>query len=220
MNNYVLMNDYQSKSTPAFLRGIIDTHKRMNPEGELQGSPYSFPYYLKDPQCPDQLLLICEDTDEKLDFDYYKFGMGHIVSDELIAAIKGLNCSKYICKKLIAVSAKSDTVIRSDLNLLYFLNDVSFINENGSKLEEDKFGNQIPHLLTLSNNASTYDIFTINKTLLAGYLFLSEPASRLISQRAFAAIKIVSLEDAFKHHCRDHHYDVDLSKKPTRKKLP
>lgn len=216
----MLMSDFQSNSVPEFLYGIIDTQKRINSKGELQGSTHSFPYYLKDSQCPEQLFLLCENDDEKLGFDYYKFGMGHIVSEKFFGIIRNLNCSNYIAKKLTALVAKNDRIIRSDLHYIYFPHHESFIDEATSKLEEDKFGNLIPNTLILNANASLYDVFTINKTLLAGYIFLSEHSGNLISKAALNGIKIVELENAFKHHCKDYHYDVELSKKAVKKKLP
>lgn len=216
----VLMNDFQSPLVPEFLYGIIDTQKRLDANGELQGSPYSFPYYLKDDRCPAHLLLICEASDENLSFDYYKIGMGHIVSDKFLQVINALNCSQYISKKLIAIYAKEDIPIRSDLNYIYFLNNELLIDEASSKLEEDKFGNLIPHTLSLNGNASSYDVFTINKTLLSGYLILSNVAKDVISKSSLEGIKTITLDNAFKHHCNDYHYDLELSRKPQKKRIP
>lgn len=214
------MNDFEADSVPEFLYGVIDTEKRLSSTGDLQGSPYSFPYYLKSDECPEQLLLICEHTEASLHFDYYKMGMGHLASDKLLGLINNLRCSKYISKKLIALNVKGDQPIRLDLNYIYFLNNESLIDEDASKFEEDKFGNLMPHSLNLNNDASAYDIFTINKTLLSGYMILSSVAADMILESSLAGVKIVALEDAFKHHCEDYHYDIELSKKPKKRKIP
>jgi hypothetical protein len=220
MNTYVLMSNFQSNSVPPFLYGVIDTQKRPKKNGELPGSPHSFPYYLKDEACPEQLLLLCENENQNLDFDYYKFGMGHIISDKFFDIIKNTNSSEYFFRKLIAIRAENDAIIRSDFNYVYFPNNQQFIDDAASTLVEDKFGNVVPQSLVLNSNITTYDIFTIHKTLLSGYLFLSPRAADLISGESLNGIKIVDLNNAFKHHCADYHYDIELSKKPTKKKLP
>ncbi len=220
MKYYVLMNNFLTAATPEFIYGVIDTERRVKVNGVLEGSKKSFPYYLKDTQCPDQLFLLCEKTHDELSFDYYKLGSAHIISDRFFNLLKSLKSSKYLAKKLTAVSIENDATIRSDLNYVYFIDDINFIDEELSKLEDDKFGNIIPHTLAINSHASKYDFFSINKTLLSGYIFLTELTATKISNAPLDGIKIVDLKDAFKHHCADYHYDIELSRKPTKKKLP
>lgn len=220
MKYQVLMNDFRSDAVPDFLYAIVNTEFKIGSDGKPEASKHSFPYYLKNDQCPDQLFLVCEKSDENLGFDYYKLGSAHIISDTFLELVKALKMNTFISKKLTAVST-DNTILRTDLNYVYFIISENFVDEELSKLEEDRFGNTIPHILCLNDNAAKYDIFTIEKTLLSGYIFLSESAAAKISDNgSFAGIKIIEIENAFRTHCIDYNYSIELSRKPIKRKIP
>ncbi len=220
MNYYVLMNDYKSPSIPRYLHAIIDIKKQVNDKWNYEGSKYSFPYYMKDPECPDELFLLCNKNIGALKFNYYKHGRAHIMSDYLLEFLKSFTTGNFICKKLLATSIKDGRVIRDDINYVHFTNKEYFLDLEKSELEEDRFGGIIPHKLVFNENVLDYDVFSINKTLLSGYIFLSEIATEKFKEKGIKGLKLVNLDEAFKEYSIDYRYDIESSKKRVKRKLP
>ncbi|MCC8381408.1 Imm43 family immunity protein [Xenorhabdus sp. PB30.3] len=219
MNYYVLMNDYKSSLIPRYLHALVDTKKQVNENWDYEGSDYSFPYYMKNSECPNSLFLLCNRNAGALKFNYYFHGSGHIASDKFIDLFSGLKTSKIISKRLIATSIKDGSIIRDDLNYLYFIGSDDFLDLKNSELEEDRSGSLMPHKLTI-NNPSNIDAFTIQSTLLADFLILSEPAVERLLKMKISGLKIVHIDEAFKNYCLDYGYDIGSSRKRVKRKLP
>lgn len=185
MTYYVIMNDYASSVMPKYLHAIVDVKKQVNEDWEYEGSEYSFPYYLTDASCPDGLFLLCNKSIGSLKFDYYNHSRAHIFSDVFKNLIYNKRSIHYISKKLSAISIKDGSVLRNDLNYVYFPCGNELLDLNLSELEEDRFGDLIPHKLVFSPLASNYDVFSIRKSLLGGYIFVSDNlASEIKSKKS------------------------------------
>ncbi|MCW7550941.1 Imm43 family immunity protein [Photorhabdus sp. APURE] len=219
MNYYILMNDYTSSIMPRYLHAIVDTKKQVNNNWDYNGSEYSFPYYMKEPECPNQLFLLCNKDIGALKFNYYNHGASHIASDNFIDLFSDLKICEVISKKLIATSIKDGNTLRDDFNYMYFIGDDTFLDSNRSELEEDRLGSLIPHKLTI-NNPYCIDVFTLRSTLLADFLFLSEYAAEILVKKKVSGVKIIKLDDAFKNYCIDYGYDIERKRKKIKKKLP
>ncbi|MDE8744661.1 Imm43 family immunity protein [Pectobacterium polaris] len=215
---YVLMNDYSSSLIPRYLHALIDTKKQVNEKWEYEGSKHSFPYYIKDVNCPDDLFLLCRNNIGALKFSFYHHGVAQIVSNELFDIINNAKASNFHSRKLIATSIKDGGVLRSDLRYIYFSGEEQLIDFSKSKLEEDRIGSLVPYDLIFHDSAFDYDIFSINKTLLAGFLFVSESVADLASK--IKGIKVIPIDKALDNYCIDYKYDLEGNKKRVRKKLP
>ncbi|CDG96433.1 Imm43 family immunity protein [Xenorhabdus bovienii] len=219
MNYYVLMNDYKSSLIPRYLHALVDTKKQVNENWDYEGSDYSFPYYMKELECPDSLFLLCNRNVGALNFNYYFHGSGHIASNKFIDLFNDLKTCEIISKNLIATSIKDGSVIRDDFNYLYFIGNDDFLDLNNSELEEDRSGSLMPHKLII-NNPSNIDVFTIRSTLLADFLIFSESAVEKFLKMKISGVKIVPLDEAFKNYCLDYGYDIGSSRKRVKRKLP
>ncbi|MDG0803642.1 Imm43 family immunity protein [Pectobacterium polaris] len=215
---YVLMNDYSSSLIPKYLHALVDTEKQVSDNWEYEGSKYSFPNYILDDSCPDDLFLLCRRNIGALKFNYYNHGMGHIMSDAFFEKINGFNTSRFVAKNITAVSIKDGATLRSDLKYVYFIGDNELIDTSGSKLEEDRRGNLVPYDLKFNGGVDKYDIFSISKTLLHHFLFVSESVADLASK--IKGIKVIPMDKALDNYCIDYRYDLLGNKKITKRKLP
>ncbi|WP_246871314.1 Imm43 family immunity protein [Dickeya zeae] len=215
---YILMNDYSSSLIPRYLNAIVDTRKQVNESWDYESAKNSFPYYMKDSSCPDDLFLLCRNNIGALKFSFYHHGVSQIISNEFLNIIKNIKASRYYSRRLVATSIKDGSVLRDDLSYIYFSGEEKFIDFSNSKLEEDKFGNLIPYDFVFHDSVSDYDVFSVNDTLLAGFLFVSESMANLVSK--VKGIKIVPLDKALDDYCIDYKYDLESNRKPIRKKLP
>lgn len=215
---YVLMNDYGSSLVPRYLQAIIDTVKQVNEKWEYEGSKYSFPYFMKERECPENLFLLCRSTIGKLSFSFYHHGVAQILSDDFSELIESSRKSKHYSRNMTATSIKDGEVLRDDLRYYHFSGEEGFIDFSKSKIEEDKIGNLIPYNLVFNDNSLNYDVFSINDTLLAGFLFVSESIAELSSK--IKGVKVVPLDKALEVYCVDYKYDLDSNRKKIKKKLP
>lgn len=217
-NLYVLMNDYNSSLVPRYLNGIIDSRKQISDKWEYESSKYSFPYDMKGSECPGKLFLLCKGNIGSLAFSFYHHGVAQIVSSDVSDFIKSKTASHHYSRSLAATSIKDGHILRDNLHYYYFSGKDKFIDFSQSSLEEDKVGNLIPHNLVLFDKCQDYDLFTIDETLLAGFLFVSESSAEYF--RNIKGIKVVAVQDALKHYCIDYKYDITNNRKMVRKKLP
>ena len=215
---YVLMNDYESSLIPRYLNGIIDSVKQVSDTWDYESSKYSFPYDMRKDDCPDKLFLLCKGNVGALKLSFYHHGVAQIVSGEISRLIKNIKTSTHYFRELVATSIKDGHVLRDDMAYYYFSGQEGFIDFSRSKLEEDKLGNLIPHNLVLFDKTQDYDIFSINETLLAGFLFVSESVAECFSN--VKGIKVVSIDDALEHYCIDYKYDIESNRKVKKRKLP
>ncbi|WP_420875370.1 Imm43 family immunity protein, partial [Photorhabdus aegyptia] len=70
--------------------------KQVNNNWDYNGSEYSFPYYMKEPECPNKLFLLCNKNIGSLRFNYYNHGANHIVSDNFIDLFSNLKICEVI----------------------------------------------------------------------------------------------------------------------------
>lgn len=215
---YVLMNDYSSSLVPRYLNGIIDSRKQVSDKWMYESSKYSFPYDLRDSECPEKLFLLCKGNIGALAFYFYHHGVAQIVSSDVSDFIKSKTVSHHYSRSLEATSIKDGHTLRDNLQYYYFSGKDKFVDFSHSSLEEDKVGNLIPHNLVLFDKCQEYDLFTIDETLLAGFLIVSESAAEYF--RNIKGIKVVAVQDAFKHYCIDYKYDIASKRKVVRRKLP
>ncbi|MDC9623800.1 Imm43 family immunity protein [Xenorhabdus sp. XENO-7] len=220
MNYYMLMNDYKSSLIPRYLHAIVDIKKQVNENWDYEGSDYSFPYDMEQPDCPEQLFLLCNRNIGALKFNYYRYSRAHIMSDSFFEFLKSFRMSDFFCKKLLATSIKDGEIIRDDLNYMYFTNNNDFLDLDKSKLEEDRYRGVIPHKLVFNEKVLNYDIFSITGTLLSGHIFLSEMAAEKFFKKKIAGLKLIKLDNSFKEYCLDYGYDIELNRKRVKKKLP
>ncbi|MCG8711023.1 hypothetical protein JHU04_004361 [Brenneria sp. 4F2] len=215
---YILMNDYGSSLIPRYLHVIVDFKKQVNDKWEYESSKESFPNYMLESTCPNTLYLLCRKDVGALKFSYYNHGMGHIMSKDFFEKINSIETSHFVAKDMIATSIKDGSVLRDDLKYVYFLGNEDFIDISKSKLEEDKRGNLVPYDISFNKSVTKYGLFSINKTLLHHFLFLSELSVDVFSK--VNGLKIVPLNSALNNYCSDYGYDLEGNKKRVRKKLP
>lgn len=215
---YVLMNDYGSSLIPRYLNGIIDSVKQVSDTWDYENSKYSFPYDMRKKDCPDKLFLLCKGNVGALKFPFYHHGVAQIVSGEISKLIKTKKTSYHYSRELVATSIKDGHILRDDMGYYYFSGQEGFIDFSRSKLDEDKLGSLIPYSLVLFDKAQDYDIFSINETLLAGFLFVSGSVVDYFYN--VKGIKVVSINDALEHYCIDYKYDIESNRKAKKKTLP
>ncbi|MBD2823004.1 hypothetical protein ID852_20575, partial [Xenorhabdus sp. 42] len=178
------------------------------------------PYYMKDPECPSKLFLLCGRNAGALKFNYYKDGHGHIMSDSFLELLESFRITDFFHKKLLATSIKDGKIIRDDFNYIYLTQKDNFLDLEKSELEEDRFGSLMPHKLAFNETALNYDVFSIDRTLLSGYIFLSEIAAEKIENKKIAGLKLIKLDNAFREYDIDYGYDIENSRKRIKRKLP
>ncbi|PHM55865.1 Imm43 family immunity protein [Xenorhabdus sp. KK7.4] len=220
MNYYVLMNDYKSSLIPRYLHAIVDTNKQVNENWDYEGSKHSFPYYMKDPKCPNELFLLCGQNIGALKFNYYKDGHGHIMSDSFLELLTSFRITDFFHRKLLATAINNGEIIRNDMNYMYLTQKDNLLDLEKSELEEDRFGSLMPHKLVFNENVLNYDVFSIDRTLLSGYIFLSEIAAEKLKKERIAGLKLIKSDDAFKEYDIDYGYDIGSSRKRVKRKLP
>ncbi|MDE9536763.1 hypothetical protein KKJ14_19610 [Xenorhabdus bovienii] len=98
MNYYMLMNDYKSSLIPRYLHAIVDVKKQVNKNWDYEGSDYSFPYDMEQPDCPEKLFLLCNRNIGALKFNYYRHSRAHLMSDYFFDFLKPFRMSDFICK--------------------------------------------------------------------------------------------------------------------------
>ena len=217
MNYYALMNDYNSSIIPKYLYATIDIKKQVHADWSWTSSLFSFPYYILDPECPEQIFLLCEKNVGALRFEYYNYGMAHIASNKFMEIIGKFKIATYTSKKLLATSIGTGDILRDDLQYFYFQNVEQFIDMDGSILEKDRLGIAIPHKIKFTDSVKKYDVFAIQETLLGGCIFISESVVDALSKAKIKGIKFVPVDQALDHYCADHRYDIkrnSIRKKP------
>lgn len=219
MSYYVMMNDFDSSLMPRNLQAIIDDKKQNNENWSYEASRHSFPYYIENQSCPENIFLLCDKNVGALKFHYYKKDYGHLMSRELFALISEFKCSDFYHRSITATSIKDGAIIRDYLKYLYFKGD-DLLDEKKSRLEEDKFGDYIPHDIVFNPNVKEYDIFSIRETLLGGFIFVKEDVKNSIENKGLKGIKFVMLKDAMGVYSKDYFYEFELNRKKTIRKLP
>lgn len=215
---YAVMNNYSSSLIPRYLHALVDDKLQVNASWDYDSSAHSYPYYMADPECPDELYLLCRKNVGALRFSYYNHGVGHIISDDLQRLLASLRVSRGYTKRLIATSIGNGEVLRSDLHYLWLVGDEGLIDIERSRIEEDRRGMQVPLSLTFNDKARDYDVFTIRGTVLGGFLFVS---ADVVSQfEKLRGVKIVPADELLAHYCKDYRYDLQANKKKPKPKLP
>lgn len=215
---YAIMNNYASSLIPRYLRALVDDKLQVNAAWDYDASAHSYPYYVADPDCPEEIFLLCRKDVGALRFSYYNHGRAHIISDELSRLLASLRVSQGWSKRLIATSIGTGEVLRSDLHYLYLIGDDEVIDREASGIEEDRRGMSVPLTLAFNEKAREYDVFTIRKTVLGGFLFVS---ADVVSQfEKLRGVKIVPADELLAHYCKDYRYDLQDNKKVVKRRLP
>ncbi|GAS74960.1 hypothetical protein NGUA41_02138 [Salmonella enterica] len=215
MNFYILMNDYSQPSTLIFLHGIFDTIVT-NPPAP---SKHNFPYYLADKECPATIIINMTEN-QPIEFDY-RHNQGYIVSEDFLFILQEAITPPFFIKKLsFYFSGEIKETSDKKYFLLYFPSN-KFIDYKKSLFFNIESGSKIPRKISFIDEASHYDIFELDSSIRYGCrLVVNDKFKNKLENSGLHGFKIVPVDDALQHYCKDYRFDLNSAIKKERRKLP
>ncbi|MFW0767442.1 Imm43 family immunity protein [Trabulsiella odontotermitis] len=208
------MNDFSQPGVERFLNGVFDV-KVTSP---VAPSEYGFPYYLSDESCPNPIFLNLRE-DKQIDFDYRQDN-GHIMSIDFWEILCEFHLHGCFSKDIVFYV--NGHVKQTDKKYKYvFFSSSNFIDYQKSSILEVTRGSSIPENLFFTADSLSYDAFQLTSKVIIGLrLVINEKVKEKLLQENFSGVKIVSLDSAVEHYCKDFSFEPSRIIKRKKRFLP
>lgn len=202
MKKYMIIKDALS---PAFLKGVI--HEYFDDSMYDKGMAYNWnrPFFNKD-EFPKELWLI---TTSKIDFDYYKNFLGHIVEETFLNLINESNSLQdYLIAKLNVVDTKGKPKTKKNYYFIKCFNGIPLVDYNKSEfiervVPENKVfkseGVFVEKYQKIVFYDTDFDLFWLNDLKLGSYMFCSENFVQRCINRKLKGFNFIHVDEVAKY---------------------
>lgn len=180
LKSYMIIKD--ERKAPIFLDGVI--HEEFNETMYQEGMGYSWNrHFFNKDEFPKELWLI---TTSKIEFDYYKGFLGHIVEERFLKIMEESNSlNTYVLAKLNIVSTKGKSKVKEGKNYYFikYYDGISLVDyENSEFISREVPKNKVfksegvfvEKYRNISFKDTVLDVFCLKDLRLSSYLFCSE----------------------------------------------
>lgn len=208
------MNDYSQRCTLRFLYGIIDIMITNPPIG----SEFDFPYHLASDDCPGEVFINMI-RNQKISFDY-RYDQGHIISNAMLEILSEMKLAKTYCKS-ISFNYKGGRKTTKDYSLLFFPH-IKLVDYASSSFYDVVEGESaIAKEISFIEDTVKYDVFELESSMrLGGMLVINEKVVMKLRNNDFTGFKIIPINEALEHYCKDFFFDIHRVLKKNKIKLP
>lgn len=128
LKKYMIIND--KHTAPIFLNGVLHEHFDETMFNEGMGYSWNRPLFNKD-EFPKELWLI---TTSKIEFDYYRNFLGHIVEERFLNLIVESNSLQdYVIARLNIVDPKGKPKVKKNYYFIKYYNNISLVDYDKSE---------------------------------------------------------------------------------------
>lgn len=199
LKKYMIVND--KLTSPIFLKGVL--HEQFNESMYKKGMTYSWnrPFFNKD-DFPKELWLI---TVSKIEFDYYKDFLGHIVEENFLNLIKESNSLQdYVIAKLNIVDTKGRPKVKKKYYFIKYFNGASLVDYDRSEfisreVPKNKIfkseGVFVEKYQKIVFNHSDLDLFCLKDINLSSYIFCSETFMQKCIMQKFKGFNFIEIDE-------------------------
>ncbi|MGE7950067.1 Imm43 family immunity protein [Lysinibacillus sp. NPDC093688] len=203
LKNYMIIND--KLTAPIFLNGVIHEHFDETMYNEGMGYSWNRPFFNKD-EFPKELWLI---TTNKIEFDYYKNFLGHIVEERFLNLIDESNSLKdFVIAKLNIVSPRGKSKVKKNYFFIKYFNGISLVDYDQS----DFISREVPENKVFKSEGvfvekyqkvvfgqTDLDVFCLKDLKLSSYMFCSEKFMQQCIALKLKGFKFIELDEVATH---------------------